>query len=122
MSRAPHLALGEWAESEAAAYLERQGLETLTRNFRCRLGELDLVMRDGDVVVFVEVRCRTDSRFGDALESVTHAKQRKLMAAARAYLARHRLGDSPCRFDVVSVAKRNYRPHFRWLRNAFGQD
>jgi putative endonuclease len=122
VTRAAHLALGAWAEAEAAAYLERHGLETLTRNFRCRLGEIDLVMRDREVLVFVEVRCRAASRFGDALDSVTRTKQRKLMAAARAYLARYRLGEASCRFDVVSVTKRNYGPDFVWLRNAFDQD
>ncbi|MEQ8857355.1 MAG: YraN family protein [Pseudomonadales bacterium] len=112
---------GAWAEAEAAAYLQRQGLRLLARNFRCRVGELDLVMSDGATLVFIEVRSRSSDRFGTALESVTPAKQRRLLAAARAFLSRHRHGDATCRFDVISVTKRHYSPDFHWVKNAFGQ-
>lgn len=117
-----HLEDGRWAEDEAARYLADQGLDLLTRNFRCRSGEIDLVMQDGRTLVFVEVRLRRDDRFGGALHSVTVAKQRRLHRAAGAYLARHRAGQATCRFDVLSVARRNYGPEFVWVRNAFGQD
>lgn len=122
MARAPHLRIGQWAEERAVEHLENAGLRLLTRNFRCRLGELDAVMADGSTVVFVEVRYRASDRYGDGLESVTHAKQRKLIGAARAWLARHAAAEPPCRFDVVSVTKRNYLPHILWIRDAFGQD
>lgn len=122
MADASHLRTGTWAEAAAAAHLQRHGLRLLQRNFRCRVGELDLVMADGATLVFVEVRCRHNHRFGDGLESVTPAKQRRLLAAARAYLQRRGPGDTVCRFDVVSVTKRNYRPEIVWVRNAFGQD
>jgi putative endonuclease len=119
---APHLAAGRWAESAAARYLRRRGLSLLHRNFRCRAGEIDLVMRDGAMLVFVEVRYRADARFVDPAATVTPAKQRRLLTAAAAYLARYRLADRPCRFDVVTLTKRNYRPEFRWVQDAFGQD
>lgn len=122
MAQAPHLRTGEWAEEQTLRHLEHQGLRLVTRNFRCRLGEIDLIMMDADVVVFVEVRFRRSMRFGAGFESVTGAKQRKLLAAARAYLARHPHPGAPCRFDVVSVTKRHYRPDFLWVRDAFGQD
>jgi putative endonuclease len=122
VSDAPHLRLGRWAEEQAARYLESQGLRLVTRNFRCRLGEIDLVMSDGAMLVFVEVRFRRSDHYGSGAESVTWAKQRKLLAAARVYLARHALADAHCRFDVVSVSKRHYRPDFQWLRNAFGEN
>lgn len=122
MPQAPHLRTGRWAEEQAACYLESHGLRLVSRNFRCRLGEIDLVMADGATLVFVEVRFRRSQRFGGGLASVTRTKQRKLLAAARAYLARHRLIDAACRFDVISVTKRNYRPDFLWLKDAFGQD
>jgi len=122
LPRAPHLETGEWAEAQAARYLEDQGLRLVGRNFRCRLGEIDLIMADGKMLVFVEVRFRGSSRFGGGIESVTRAKQRKLRAAANAYLARNRLAHTRCRFDVISVTKPNYRPDFVWLRDAFGQD
>jgi putative endonuclease len=122
VARPPHLATGRWAEQAAEAFLQTHGLQPVDRNFRCRAGEIDLVMTDANVLVFVEVRFRRDQRFGGGLESVTPAKQRKLMAAAGAYLARHRAGGASCRFDVLSVSKRNYRPDFVWVKNAFGQD
>ncbi len=122
MPPAAHLVDGRWAEDQTALHLEAQGLQLVARNFRCRLGEIDLIMTDGDVLVFVEVRFRRDERYGGGVESVTRNKQRKLIAAARAYLAHARAAERPCRFDVVSVAKRNYGPHFLWIRDAFGQD
>lgn len=117
-----HLSTGRWAEQRAAAFLCRRGLRLRSCNFACRAGEIDLVMSDGDCLVFVEVRYRADARFGAGFDTVTRAKQRKLRAAAAAYLARHALADARCRFDVVSVSKRNYRPDFRWFKDAFGQD
>lgn len=113
---------GRWAEDAAAAYLTGQGLRLRERNFRCRLGEIDLIMTDGAQLVFVEVRYRRSGRYGAGFETVTRAKRRRLMAAARAYLARHRGADAFCRFDVVSVAKPNYAAEFVWIRDAFGQD
>lgn len=84
----------------AAQYLERQGLTLLARNFRTRRGEIDLVMRDGAVLVFVEVRLRTNAAYGGAAASITPRKQARLVAAAQVYLAR--LGREPaCRFDAV---------------------
>lgn len=119
---APHLTTGRWAEAAAADYLQSQGLRLRQRNFRCRLGEIDLVMADADRLVFVEVRFRRDAQYGAGYETVGAQKQRKLLAAANAYLARYRLAEMICRFDVVSVTKRNCRPEFFWVRDAFGQD
>jgi putative endonuclease len=84
----------------AAQFLEGKGLTLLERNFRARRGEIDLVMRDGSVIVFVEVRLRTNPRYGGAAASITVRKQLRLMAAAQTYLAR--LGCEPaCRYDAV---------------------
>lgn len=122
MAQAPHLRAGAWAEEQALRHLEHHGLRLLTRNFRCRLGEIDLIMKESDVLVFVEVRYRRDPRFGTGFESVTGAKQRKLLSAARLYLARYPEPDAPCRFDVISVTRRNYQPDILWMKDAFGQD
>lgn len=122
MTEAPHLQRGRWAEQQALQHLEAGGLRLVERNFRCRLGEIDLIMTDGAELVFVEVRFRATAGFGAGFETVTRSKQRKLLAAARAYLARHPTGDAPCRFDVVSVTKRNYRSHLIWVKDAFGQN
>jgi putative endonuclease len=119
---ASHLRRGRWAEGEAARYLEQQGLRLITRNFRCRHGEIDLIMRDRSELVFVEVRLRSDSRFGDGFDSVTGPKRRRLMTAARYYLTRRNPSNLPCRFDVVSVSKRNYHAQVDWLQDAFTED
>jgi putative endonuclease len=106
------------AESLAAAFLEQQGLSIVERNYRCRFGEIDLVARSGPVLVFVEVRARSTEDFGGAAGSITGAKRRKLVAAARHYLASQR-GERQCRFDVVLVRGRPGR--IEWLANAFGE-
>ena len=106
--------LGDAGEDRAARFLESRGMTIVARNYRTRLGEIDLIARDGEVLVFVEVRLRADSRFGGAAASIGPAKQRRLAAAASAYLAR--LGRAPaCRFDVVTLE--GGEP--AWLRGAF---
>jgi putative endonuclease len=111
---------GAWAETIALQHLQRQGLELVTRNFRCRLGELDLVMEHHHMLVFVEVRLRVNTRFGNGAESVTLIKQRKLVRAAGIFLSRHPFYQNRrAKFDVVSVSKRNYRARCDWIQNAF---
>ena len=109
---------GEPAESLAAAYLEAEGLKILERNYRCRCGEIDLVAANGATLEFVEVRARGSEAFGGAAGSITAAKRRRVVAAARHYLMRHR-SPGPCRFDVVLVRGRDSR--VEWLRDAFGE-
>jgi putative endonuclease len=109
---------GAAAEDTAAAYLVAQGMKLLERNYRCRFGEIDLIVQDGRTLVFVEVRQRSSAAFGGAAESITPAKQRKLLRAARHYMAQHR--DFPdCRFDAVLLDGRAQTVD--WLRNAFGE-
>ena len=111
---------GAWAEGVALRHLEHCGLALITRNYRCRLGELDLIMEHGQMLVFVEVRLRNNRTYGDGLESVTYAKQRKLARAAGVFLMRNpRYRKRRCRFDVVSVSKQNDRANCEWIRNAF---
>ena len=95
--------LGQSGESRAASFLQAHGLRLVTRNWRCRFGEIDLVMHDGAVLVFVEVRVRSRADFGGAVASVTSAKQKRLLAAARQYLANLKTLP-PCRFDVVALS------------------
>ncbi|PZO08844.1 MAG: YraN family protein [Lysobacteraceae bacterium] len=109
---------GAAAEAAARATLEAQGLRTLASNVNFRFGELDLVMRDGDTVVFVEVRYRRNDRFGGGAGSVDHRKRRRIVLAARAWLAGQRgLADAPCRFDVVTA--QGEPPECEWIRGAF---
>jgi putative endonuclease len=93
---------GQGGEDDALAYLVERGLVLLERNFRCKAGEIDLVMRDGQTLVFVEVRKRTPNAYGDAAASITPAKQRRLIIAAQLYLQRYR-SPPACRFDVIAI-------------------
>jgi putative endonuclease len=119
MTRAARLAAGRRgaeAEELAARFLAKQGLVVMTRNFRTRFGEIDLVARDGETLVFVEVRARSWSAFGGAAASVDAGKQRRIIAAARHYLAR--LPAEPaCRFDVLTLQGKQAAP--AWIRGAF---
>lgn len=112
------IAQGTAAEELACRYLEARGLTLVTRNFRCRTGELDLIMRDREQLVFVEVRSRGHTRYGTPAESVTHRKQQRLLRAAAFYLQRQRL-DLPCRFDVVAILHAEHEPRLEWIRDAF---
>lgn len=95
-----------------------QGLGTLERNYQCRQGEIDLIMEDGDSLVFVEVRYRRGNSHGGALASVDAHKQRRLVQAARHYLARHPgQAARPCRFDVVAAGGTD--DDLEWVSNAF---
>jgi putative endonuclease len=107
--------LGQSAEARAEAFLKTHGLTLVARNWRCRFGEIDLVMQDGSTLVFVEVRMRSRSDFGGAAASVTLAKQKKLLAAARQYLSTLKTLP-PCRFDVVALSG-NAAPE--WIKSAF---
>lgn len=112
-------ARGRDAERLARDFLEHRGLTLVERNWRCRSGEIDLVMHDDGVLVMVEVRCRNGRPPADAAATVTPAKRRKLHAAAAHYLARRGLGDSmPVRLDLVAVGGDAGRPRIAWYRGA----
>ena len=108
--------VGVQAEALAAAYLKKQGLELITSNYRCRFGEIDLIMRDGTTLVFVEVRLRSNANFGGAAMSITTAKRQRLLHTAQHYLQQH--GDSSCRFDAVLMQSVDMQ-NIEWLKNAF---
>jgi len=95
--------LGILGENIACAELTQRGYAILERRYRTRYGEIDIVARDGEVTVFVEVKTRDGNDFGDGAEAVTPWKQRRIAKMAVDFLARHRLHDRPCRFDVVAV-------------------
>lgn len=111
---------GAAIEDAAAVWLQRQGLKCIERNFRCKGGEIDLIMRDHHTLVFVEVRLRNRDDFGSAAESVTAAKQRRVIHAAQYYLATradHR--DEACRFDVLAAKQMDGGVVWEWLQGAF---
>ncbi len=107
---------GEAAEELAARFLAAQGLAILARNYRTRLGEVDIVAREGAVLVFLEVRLRSWAAWGGAAASVDARKQRRIVAAARHFLSRLR-AEPPCRFDVLTLDGPAGSP--AWIRGAF---
>lgn len=108
---------GAQAEELAAQFLQRKGLKVLQQNYRCRFGEIDLILQDGDTLVFAEVRLRSRGDFGGAAASITAAKQGKLITTAQHYLATlPRI--PPCRFDAVLLDALD-GAGVEWVRNAF---
>ncbi len=118
----PAKTLGQRGEAAAERFLRRRGYKTLARSDRCGLGELDLVMRDGETVVFVEVKTRQSQKAGHPAEAVDENKQRRLTRLAVAFLKRHRLlGRCSARFDVVAILWPDdaRRPTIEHIQNAF---
>lgn len=113
---------GQAAEDQALAYLQKQGLKLVVRNWSRRSGELDLVMLDRDTVVFVEVRSRRHIAWGGAVESIDARKRQRLIATAQLFLqSESRWAKSLCRFDVVALspAAGSTSSHLEWIKNAF---
>jgi len=109
---------GAHAEAEARAYLQQQGFSFVCANYYCKGGEIDLVMLDGQRLIFVEVRHRKSNRYGSAAESVDNRKQKKLRHAAQHYLQQHPHSGS-CRFDVIAMTGPVARNNIDWIKNAF---
>jgi putative endonuclease len=110
---------GKTGEDLACAELRRRGYAILDRRYRTRFGEIDIVARDGDVTVFVEVKARNGREFGGGAAAVTAWKQRRVAQMAIDYVARHRLHDRPCRFDVVALEFTDGEPKIEVFRSAF---
>lgn len=109
---------GEQAESRALAYLQLQGLDLVERNYACKWGEIDLIMREAKTLVFVEVRQRSSKCFGDAAASVGSLKQARLWRTAEHYLQKHATGAvPPCRFDLFAIDGE----HGEWIRDIIGR-
>ncbi len=128
MNAKPHSqSLGKTYEQVAMAYLSQQGLQLMQHNFTSRFGEIDLIMKQKDVLVFVEVKFRSYNDFGSGLESITFRKQKKLITTAHHFLNRYRqYQNAPCRFDVLAIKPRDNNTnatledyHFDWIENAF---
>ena len=117
---------GQYTEELACQYLEKKGFKLIDKNFNCRLGEIDLIMKDNDSLVFVEVRYRRSNNFGSGAESVTANKQSKLIKTASLYLQQHdKFNKNPARFDIVSITGTIETNDiniidFDWIENAFG--
>lgn len=111
--------LGRIGEDLACRELEKRGYFVLERRYRRRGGEIDIIARDGETMVFVEVKAREGKDFGDAAESVTPRKRRRMTHVALDYLARNHVAECPCRFDVVTIQVGNGLPAIELYQNAF---
>lgn len=105
-------------ERLAARWLIDRGLSLVSTNYQVKGGELDLIMRDGDTLVFVEVKHRATSAWGHPLETITPTKQRRLIRAASLYIARHAVS-TPCRFDILAITGHSPSLEFHWEKAAF---
>jgi putative endonuclease len=120
MARTDTGSVGRRAEKLALDHLRDKGLEEIATNFRCRMGEIDLVMLDGDCLVFAEVRFRNQNRFTSAAGSVDPHKQRKIIRTAAAFLGRYpQYSSCAVRFDVVGLDQSGDQTTLRWIRDAF---
>lgn len=113
--------IGIDAEKAVSNFLCAMGLKVLAHNFRCRFGEIDIIMQDRDCdIVFIEVRVRDNKNFGTAIESVNSLKQKKISQTAVYYLQQKKLLDKvDSRFDIIGVSYENNRPIFEWIKDAF---
>lgn len=111
--------LARCGEEAAAAWAAGRGWRVLDRNYRCPLGELDLVLRAGETVVFVEVKTRRGGAFGTPAEAVDARKRARLARVARHYLVNRGLAHAPCRFDVAAVRWEDGEARVEWLADAF---
>ncbi len=119
-TRRPPGEIGESMEARAERFLCRQGLAPVARNFKCRGGELDIVMTEGERIVFIEVRYRKSSRYGGAAASVGYHKQRRIQLAAQLFLLQQpSLANRPCRFDVFAIEGNPEKPVVNWIKDAF---
>ncbi len=112
--------VGQQGEDRAAAFLAERGYHILAKNVRTRYGELDIVARQGDTVVFVEVKTRLSDACGGGVEALHPAKQRQIVRLAQAYIARHEWEERPARFDVVAIGyDENGVEEIELIENAF---
>ena len=112
--------LGDYWENVAEKYLHNKSLKTVKRNYFCKMGEIDLIMRDNGILMFVEVKYRKNDDWVSAAESVTKSKQRKIIKAAQMFLLQNKkYKEMNCRFDVVSIQGEKKEPVINWIKNAF---
>lgn len=113
---------GQSAEQTAARFLEGKGMQLIMQNYRCSFGEIDLIMRDRDDIVFVEVRSRSRTDYGHPAETINQGKQRKLIKTAMHFLQRKGWLNKVCsRFDVIAIEFAHDKPTLEWIKNAFWQ-
>jgi len=114
----PRIGKGQTGEDLAVCYLENQGYTIVERNYRKRIGEIDIIARDGECLVFIEVKTRSNRRFGSPFDAVDFRKQQQISRVALAFMTQHRFGEVPVRFDVIGVHLEE-SPRVELIKNAF---
>ena len=112
---------GDLGEKETAKFLQNYGYQILTTNYRCKLGEIDIIARFEETIIFVEVKTRKSLNCGYPAEAVHYRKQQKIIATALNYLRENKKFDSPCRFDVMEVLIKNGQLQFHHIKDAFNR-
>jgi len=115
IARPSHLLQGEKSEQLACRYLLKQGLQLIEKNFRSKYGEIDLIMKDNETLVIIEVRFRKSNKYGGALESISRKKQSRIIATTQYYLSTHKVNSS-IRFDAITMSSNT---DINWIKNAF---
>lgn len=110
---------GDVAEQTALEYLNKAGLALVTQNFHSKFGEIDLIMTEGNELIFIEVRYRKSAVYGSALESVNFSKQQRIIKTAQVYLQQNKTHFQNYRFDVVAISQNTTKNDLIWLKNAF---
>ena len=111
---------GRQAEDWVSVHVTQHNLQIITRNYRSHYGEIDIIAWDQETLVFIEVRYRTPQGYGSALESVTRAKQRRIIRTAQYFLLEKQWGEKyPCRFDVIAIEPTAFGQEIQWIRGAF---
>ncbi|MBT4837447.1 MAG: YraN family protein [Methylococcales bacterium] len=112
--------LGQHYEQEACQFLKNKGFKLITQNFQCKSGEIDLIMEDSEMLVFVEVRYRKTQNYGGGTHSISASKQKKIIQTALLYLQQHnKYEEQACRFDVISICQQNNQSDITWIPSAF---
>ncbi len=114
--KTPRQLRGQWAEAKALEHMQKLGFRLVWRNYRCRVGEIDIVGWDREILVFVEVRFRAKTTFGLAADTVNRTKQRRCIRAAQHFLQSHPNLNAPCRFDVLALDEGK---SLNWIRDAY---
>jgi len=111
--------IGDMGEEKARNFLKKNNIKILETNFKCKLGEIDIIAKDSSSLIFIEVKYRKSDKFGAPFETVTRHKQRKIILTAQLYLQKHpKLANKACRFDVISI----HQNDINWIQDAFNTD
>ena len=120
IKKAPHIKLGEKGEAEACKYLKKKRYKILEKDFKCKLGEIDIIAKDGAILCFIEVKCRSSHSFGHPEEAITWEKKKRIKKAAEYYMLLHKITNVNCRYDVVAILEtKEGKRKINLIKNAF---